>query len=135
MSTFGERLARAVELSPLDQKTAAERLGVTEGQLSKWVHGKFPPQGRYMLQLPALLGIDGHWLLTGEGDPVPLPPGEAAVRLQEIRAIVLREATAPVEGEPAASGTLAALEGSKSAPPTSEEAGGAPLPDKQVREG
>lgn len=94
MGTFGERLAQAIEFSPYDQKTAAEKLGVSEGQLSKWVNDKFPPQGRYMLQLPSLLGVNGHWLLTGEGEPRSLPAGEAEERLGLIREIATGEATA-----------------------------------------
>ena len=79
---FGGRLKRAIDASPLDQKRLAEVLGVREATVTAWVKGT-PPKGEHLLRLPGMLGVNGHWLLTGEGD-MRLPEGDEGMRLHVI---------------------------------------------------
>lgn len=94
VTTFGERLSRAIADSPYDQKQVAERLGVSEGQVSRWANDKDYPGGRYLLQLPGLLAVDGHWLLTGDGQPRRREPSEDSARLRMIGRIATDEFSA-----------------------------------------
>jgi len=50
----------------LSQKDLAERLGVRQATVSAWFQNTQLPGGLTMLRLPDTLGVDGHWLLTGE---------------------------------------------------------------------
>ena len=59
------RVARAA--LNLHQKELAEELGVTTGTWQNWESGKFPPSSEALERLAAL-GIEGHWLLSGEGE-------------------------------------------------------------------
>lgn len=49
--------------------------------VTAWVGNDYLPGGEQMTRLPGLLGCDGHWLLTGEGDMV-----RQAASMKEMRA-------------------------------------------------
>jgi transcriptional regulator with XRE-family HTH domain len=92
-TSFGDRLDAAIRASAWHGRTQelAERLGVSPGQLSRWRNDREPPPGgAYMVQLPGLLGVDGHWLLTGEGEMQRRAPGEAERRLELVREALVR---------------------------------------------
>jgi transcriptional regulator with XRE-family HTH domain len=72
----GERLAQALALRGMTYSQLADELGTYRSRVSAWVNAKEPPGGRYLVLLPEVLGINAHWLLTGEGSPEP--DGEAA---------------------------------------------------------
>lgn len=80
-----KRVAQAIEASPLSQVDIAKRLGVGDSLVSKWVNKRQSPQPEYLAMLPAILEVDGHWLLTGERRERTPTPSEAARRLQVIR--------------------------------------------------
>ncbi len=67
---FRDRLKLAVEACPLEKQEIAKRVGLRRpGTLSTWlVDGPdfAIPRGQQLLRLPGVLGISGHWLLTGE---------------------------------------------------------------------
>ncbi len=86
---FRHRLRQAVEACSLEKQEIARRVGLRRpGTLSAWI-GDGPdfaiPRGQQLLRLPGILGVSGHWLLTGEG---PMRGGEDRLRLQVIRHIV-----------------------------------------------
>ena len=86
---FRDRLKQAIGACSLEKQQIAERVGLRRpGTLSTWlVDGPdfAIPRGQQMLRLPGVLGVSGHWLLTGEG---PMRGGEDGLRLQVIRQIV-----------------------------------------------
>ena len=86
---FRDRLKLAVEACSLEKQEIAERVGLRRpGTLSTWLMDgpDFAiPRGQQLLRLPGVLGVSGHWLLTGEG---PMRGGEDGLRLQVIRQIV-----------------------------------------------
>ena len=86
---FRDRLKQAVEACPLEKREIAKRVGLSRpGTLSTWLADgpDFAiPRGQQLLRLPGVLGVSGHWLLTGEG---PMRGGEDGLRLQVIRQIV-----------------------------------------------
>jgi len=86
---FRDRLKQAVEACPLEKREIAKRVGLSRpGTLSTWLVGGpdfAMPRGQQLLRLPGVLGVSGHWLLTGEG---PMRGGEDGLRLQVIRRIV-----------------------------------------------
>lgn len=65
--TFGERLARAIAGRNMTQAQFADELGVPPPRVSEWITGKWLPKGETIVETVAILNIDGHWLLTGDG--------------------------------------------------------------------
>ncbi len=61
---LGGRIYEALRGRP--QKWLAEELGVTPAAVSEWVRGDGFPSFEKLAQLPAVLGVSGHWLLTGQ---------------------------------------------------------------------
>ena len=114
--TFGGRLCIALHRKGLSQRALAEALGGEEraasgSAVNAWfVHGKLP-EGKYMLKLPGLLGVSGHWLLTGEG-PMEPKPGEidsyaeglreAVEEVDQVLGRLRRRARPAAEGGPGA---------------------------------
>lgn len=65
------RIALAFRLSGRVQSDVARELGVDGSRVSRWFNpddrqGEVPGPD-YLPLLPELLGVDGHWLLTGDG--------------------------------------------------------------------
>jgi transcriptional regulator with XRE-family HTH domain len=52
----------------------AAKLDTSKSTVQQWTSGKNYPGGEYLVQLPKLLNISGHYLLCGE--PPIEPPGE-----------------------------------------------------------
>jgi hypothetical protein len=88
MSTFADRLRSTIDELGLSQNALAEvltehmqRAGalpkdtkrkkyrVYPSVINRWTSGDSLPEGKYMVHLPVVLQRNGHWLLTGEGDP------------------------------------------------------------------
>jgi transcriptional regulator with XRE-family HTH domain len=63
---FRARLRSALAGQGMTQSELARRLGVRDATVSDWFNRGTMPGGAVMLRLPELLGIDGHWLLTGK---------------------------------------------------------------------
>jgi len=62
------RIAFSMSVRQLSQSEVARRLGCTQSVVSEWVAKHRAPSGMYFCRLPEALEVDGHWLLTGEGD-------------------------------------------------------------------
>lgn len=89
MQTFGERLRAAREKRGLDQEQLGEKLGHKDGtQVSRWESDARAPRLHQVVALVEVLGIDGGWLLTGEGRPEPRRPGEAEARLEAVELVL-----------------------------------------------
>lgn len=72
----------------------AERMGedVFPSVTTSWVCQKGPraPSARYLVLLPEVLGVSGHWLLTGDGPMRPPNPNRETRAFREIAALVDR---------------------------------------------
>lgn len=72
--TFAGRLALAMTRKSLKQTGLAKKIGALQGVVQRWLTTDKLPEGKYMVKLPGVLGVSGHWLLTGV---LPIePPGE-----------------------------------------------------------
>jgi transcriptional regulator with XRE-family HTH domain len=73
---FRTRLREALERRGISQTELARQLKVRVATVNEWLNRDTMPSGQTMLRLPAVLAVDGHWLLTGERRP---PAGEEAL--------------------------------------------------------
>lgn len=82
--TFGDRLRQALEASTLGSQTElAGLLEVRVSTVNAWAQDGALPEGKYMVRLPGLLDVSGHWLLTGE-KPMKVPSAYDGLRLEVI---------------------------------------------------
>ena len=73
----------------MTQTVLAQLLDVNLPTVNRWLNRDVLPDGASLVKLPAILVVDGHWLLTGEGEMVRKPmPEETQAMLDEIAAIV-----------------------------------------------
>lgn len=56
-----------------NQREMARAIGVSQGLISKVVHGQQGPGRRLMSALAEYPGINAEWIRTGTGQPLPLP--------------------------------------------------------------
>ena len=72
---FKERLAFALSLSGKGQNEVAREVGASQSVASDWFDQETDtlPGGKFLVRLPGALGVNGHWLLTGEGHWHPQP--------------------------------------------------------------
>lgn len=69
--TLGERVARRRRSLDKTQEQLAQALGRRQSYVSELEGRDSPPESKTLLLLPDALPCDGHWLLTGDGDPEP----------------------------------------------------------------
>lgn len=86
-ATFEGRLRRAIKTFG-KQNVFAEAMGVRAATVSNWVRGKSAPELDQLLRIIAILGIDAHWLLTGEGEMKPVQRSTAERAFEVIAAVV-----------------------------------------------
>lgn len=74
VTSLGERLRLARLRKEMRQGDVGDALGLSSGHalVSQWERDKAIPTGEHLLALPGILGVNGHWLLTGDG-PVEAP--------------------------------------------------------------
>ena len=65
-STFHSRLAMALAADPREQREIAQAIDSSPQQVSRWKRD-VSPSPEVIAKFVGVLGIDGHWLLTGEG--------------------------------------------------------------------
>jgi transcriptional regulator with XRE-family HTH domain len=89
LEAFRDRLKRALATRGVTQSELARRLDVRQATISQWFSQEAPaqPKAQQILRLPAVLEINGHWLLTGQGG-LDDRPTEAQVILEGIRRIL-----------------------------------------------
>lgn len=88
MNELGRRMRLAIQASEMMQREVAERSGVHESALSRYVNGKQIPMADYLTAFVTVTSCDGHWLLTGEGDVRYTSRSDAAKILKEARRVL-----------------------------------------------
>lgn len=66
---FFDRFLRICEARGIGPWRLAQLLETSPGTVHPWFARRAMPGGKYMIRLPKILGVDGHWLLTGKGRP------------------------------------------------------------------
>ena len=67
-TTLGQRIQLAIDAAGSNQSALARALKLSSsGIVNGWVKQGTPPGGEHLEQLPHILKVNGHWLLTGEG--------------------------------------------------------------------
>lgn len=90
---FARQLRKAMERNGLSQNELARRLVGTRGPVNpslvnRWLKGKGLPEGRYILQLPGILGVSADWLLFAKGDvPGEFEQGVEAATVRVLEAV------------------------------------------------
>jgi transcriptional regulator with XRE-family HTH domain len=65
---FADRLKYALAASGITKVELGEMLGTAPARVSEWTSGRTTPSMGFLCMLPDILDIDGHWLLTGNGN-------------------------------------------------------------------
>ena len=87
-STLGTRLAMARQRAGMTQAVLASLLGLgAASRISDWESGRTAPTAATIVRLPHVLGITGHWLLTGTG-PMAVGEGNNEARIEAARKIL-----------------------------------------------
>lgn len=86
------RIIFAFTLSGLQQSEIVRALDIDRSRVSRWFNpdagqGEMPGPD-YLPLLPDLLGVDGHWLLTGEGPMRRTDPAASRVALDRIERVL-----------------------------------------------
>ena len=90
-STLATRLAMARQRASMTQGVLAKALGLGAGsRISDWEAGRTAPSAATMVQLPHVLGVSGHWLLTGSG-PMAIGQDNAEARIEAANKILAGE--------------------------------------------
>lgn len=61
--TFGDRLAIAIKMAGLNQRTAAEQIGITEVSMSRYIKNKRRPTVDILVKMVRVTHSDSDWLL------------------------------------------------------------------------
>lgn len=64
----GRRIRRALEKQGWSQARLARELGISEKQISRYVHGKHLPGLRRLERIAELLGVPAEELMYGDDD-------------------------------------------------------------------
>ncbi|WP_429226167.1 LexA family protein [Aeromonas veronii] len=72
---INERIKQTRKRLGYSQEILGSRVGVSRVSISQWERGENTPNGRYLNELAAALGVTVDWLLTGEGN-APSSSGE-----------------------------------------------------------
>ena len=85
----------------LDQSGLARALGVRDATVSDWFKKGSKPSGAVLMKMPDVLDVDGHWLLTGQGEMVRAPKGAKEHAFDVMARYVdrVRKSTAPPADE------------------------------------
>ncbi|MBL0521667.1 helix-turn-helix domain-containing protein [Aeromonas enteropelogenes] len=65
---INERIKQTRKRLGYSQEILGSRVGVSRVSISQWERGENTPNGRYLNELAAALGVTVDWLLTGEGE-------------------------------------------------------------------
>lgn len=77
-ATLGDRIAAAREAAGIAPAELALRLGVTAAAIDRWENDRSEPRPDRLQMLSGMLGVSLGWLMTGAGEGVEAPMGEAA---------------------------------------------------------
>jgi len=88
ITTLGDRIRQARDAAGLTQQEVATRVAAGRAAtVGEWEAGTLPGAD-YLQQLPAALGCDGHWLLTGKGSMDRPAVDEAEQRLTLVKRVL-----------------------------------------------
>jgi len=76
----------------LDQRGLARKIKASSGVVYGWMEEGILPAGKYMILLPAALGVSGHYLLTGDGKP-DLPDAGVVAAFRQAQAAAAADLT------------------------------------------
>lgn len=93
--TFADRLDRALTHAGMNQSELARALKSQPHRVGAWVNDGVIPSSKHLMRLPELLGVSGHWLLTGDGPMIPEDPERELRAYREIVEIVRRVEATP----------------------------------------
>ena len=69
MDTFGGRLKQAMEAENISAKELAEKTGISEATISRYLSGQFVPKQKRTYAIATALGVDPAYLIFGTGEP------------------------------------------------------------------
>ena len=82
-SAFHKRLSQALAADSREQREIAAAIGTSQQQVSRWKR-KVNPSPEMISKFIEVLGIDGHWLLTGQGSMKSGDRSDLAQRLDVV---------------------------------------------------
>lgn len=85
--TIEGRLRAFLKAKYGSQERAAAELGYSQPEISRWLSGNRGLDAERLAEIVAATGANGHYILTGEGDPA-VAPGASEVVLAVIRGLV-----------------------------------------------
>lgn len=89
--TLGTRIRLARKAKALSQTELANLVGARgNATVSEWERDESVPGGDNLIALVRELGIDGHWLLTGDGHMERSDPTADDQAIREIEAVLRR---------------------------------------------
>jgi transcriptional regulator with XRE-family HTH domain len=100
--SIGDRIRKARDARGMTQGGLALQVGSKSGRastVSEWESGNGPADPLALAELVAVLRVDAHWLLTGEGEMERSDPGHEAHAFRVIARYV-RRVTSRAEVQP-----------------------------------
>ena len=70
MSSFGERLSKALNDAQKSQSELSRQLGISQPSVNAWVKDKNQPETKRVAEIASALDVDAGWLLDGRGNGV-----------------------------------------------------------------
>ena len=114
---LGDRIQEAMEEAGMNQDSLADAVGAGQSTVNAWLKGRTFPSGQYLIQMPGLFNVSGHWLLTGHQ---PKRVGREPEALRDAYNTGWREAMASIRRTasdvPAAAGPALPTSGGPSSP-------------------
>ncbi|NOS95346.1 MAG: helix-turn-helix transcriptional regulator [Methylotenera sp.] len=102
---IGKRIAEIAAMERLNQKSLAQRLGVSQGFLSSVINDQKIPGSEFLFTLKNVFGVSADWVLTGEGGMY----GGSKINIQlqkEIRLYIAVARAAVIDGNSTAKALL-----------------------------
>jgi len=87
-ATFGDRVAGAREAAGMTEAQLARRLGVKKATVQAWAQDLSEPRANKLSMMAGLLNVSIMWLLTGEGDGMTAPAGEAEAGDRDLKPLL-----------------------------------------------
>lgn len=80
-----------MQVSALTQKALADKIGISQAAISKWLNGSIP-RGDQLALAATTLGVSMEWLLTGDSSECQAAPSPPSSRKQAKAALAQIEA-------------------------------------------
>lgn len=73
---ISERLQQILNHKGWSQSQLAAEIHTHAATVNRWLRGKIPPSGKALTRVAEATGCDLEWLLTGQGEMLPVPEPE-----------------------------------------------------------